>query len=383
MPRRHFSTRLRRRKQLRSKTLNNIVVFLIVLMPIYPAFWSYMQDYTGAIVRWQYDRSSIIAAYDGTTGIESFDILQIVDNTIELGEPIAVEDTSQKVITSPGNQTDTTISQKPILADKKTPLYISHVVVSGDTLGSIAQKYGISVSTLQKMNGLEGNFLSINQKLVIPQIRGVQYVVKKGDTLSLIASTYGIKDAGNILLANDLEKGAILTVWKKLLLPSPTKDPTKILVKKPLEKKTSSVVAVSTSKKIIPKKDAVNIQKTLSYGGYSLDLKVEKWCRNFVWWNCTCFVAKYKNVTWRGNAKEWIKNARKQWVPTGDTPKPWAIIVYHGPGFPPAYGHVGIVMEVTDDGMIIKDMNYRALNEVTTRREVFNNPAIIGYIYVD
>lgn len=138
--------------------------------------------------------------------------MQIVDNTIELGEPIAVEDTSQKVITSPGNQTDTTISQKPILADKKTPLYISHVVVSGDTLGSIAQKYGISVSTLQKMNGLEGNFLSINQKLVIPQIRGVQYVVKKGDTLSLIASTYGIKDAGNILLANDLEKGAILTV---------------------------------------------------------------------------------------------------------------------------------------------------------------------------
>jgi hypothetical protein len=40
-------------------------------------------------------------------------------------------------------------------------------------------------------------------------------------------------------------------------------------------------------------------------------------------------------------------------------------------------------MAVNDDHMIIKDMNYRALNEVTTRRESFNNPAIIGYIYVD
>jgi hypothetical protein len=38
-----------------------------------------MQDYTGAIVRGQYDKSSIIDAYDGTTGEESYDILQIVD----------------------------------------------------------------------------------------------------------------------------------------------------------------------------------------------------------------------------------------------------------------------------------------------------------------
>ncbi len=40
-------------------------------------------------------------------------------------------------------------------------------------------------------------------------------------------------------------------------------------------------------------------------------------------------------------------------------------------------------MEVNEDHMIIKDMNYRALNEVTTRRESFGNSAIIGYIYVD
>ena len=133
----------------------------------------------------------------------------------------------------------------------------------------------------------------------------------------------------------------------------------------------------------VPRKNTPNGQKTIAYGGYSLDLKVPNGCRGFVWGNCTCFVAKYKNVTWHGNAKDWLRNARKQGIPTGNTPKPGAIVVYYGPGFPPAYGHVGIVMEVGDDDMVIKDMNYRALNEVTTRRESFDNPAIIGYIYVD
>lgn len=40
-------------------------------------------------------------------------------------------------------------------------------------------------------------------------------------------------------------------------------------------------------------------------------------------------------------------------------------------------------MEVNEDDMIVKDMNYRALNEITTRKESFNNKAILGYIYVD
>jgi surface antigen len=71
--------------------------------------------------------------------------------------------------------------------------------------------------------------------------------------------------------------------------------------------------------------------KTLTYGTYSLNLKVEKGCRNFAWGNCTCFVAKYKNVTWRGNAKQWLKNAQKAGAATGQDPQPGAIIVYDGP----------------------------------------------------
>lgn len=58
--------------------------------------------------------------------------------------------------------------------------------------------------------------------------------------------------------------------------------------------------------------------------------------------------------------------------------------MYDGYGYSPYYGHVGIVMEVDEDFIIIKDMNYSGLNQITTRREEYDdNPAIKGYIYVD
>ena len=81
MARNQFSTRLRRRKQFRQKTLNNIVLFVVALIPIYPAFGSYMQDYTGAIVRGQYDKNTILDSYDDTTGQSTYDILNVVDNS--------------------------------------------------------------------------------------------------------------------------------------------------------------------------------------------------------------------------------------------------------------------------------------------------------------
>lgn len=43
-----------------------------------------------------------------------------------------------------------------------------YVVVAGDTLSGIASKYGVSVEGLKKANGLNSEFLRINQKLVIP-----------------------------------------------------------------------------------------------------------------------------------------------------------------------------------------------------------------------
>ena len=210
MSRLQFSTRLRRRKQFRQKTLNNVVLFLVALIPIYPAFGSYMQDYTGAIVRGQYDKSTIIDSYDDTTGQSTYDILNVVDNnapaptgddtstSIPVQEvPITQQPPAEKIV-------EENEKPAPALVDKKRPLYMTHVVQKGDTLSTIAQKYSLSVETLRSMNNISGTHLSVGKKLLIPRISGVEYVIQKGDTLSTIAQKYGIEDSKNILIANDM-----------------------------------------------------------------------------------------------------------------------------------------------------------------------------------
>lgn len=71
-----FSTRLRRQKQFRQKTLSNVAFFLVLLVPIYPVFGSYMQSYTGVVVRGEYDRSTILASYDWETGESTSDFIE-------------------------------------------------------------------------------------------------------------------------------------------------------------------------------------------------------------------------------------------------------------------------------------------------------------------
>mgnify|MGYP006321228907 FL=1 len=300
MSRLQFSTRLRRRKQFRQKTVNNIVLFFVALIPIYPAFGSYMQDYTGAIVRGEYDQNTILDSYDGSTGQSTYNILEIVDT--EGPSPVATASipvTPQPVVVPVQKEEKPT----PQPVDKKRSLYVTHTVKKGDTLSTIAQKYTLSSDTLRSINNITGTHLSIGQKLVIPRINGVEYVIQKGDTLSTIAGKYGINDTNNILVANDMSAGNVLSVGRKLLLPNPTKDPTKkIAVVPPVQKKpVQNTVQTKPVKQetAIPKKNEPNVRKTITYGGYSLDLKVNSGCRSFVWGNCTCFVAKYKNVTWR------------------------------------------------------------------------------------
>ena len=101
----------------------------------------------------------------------------------------------------------------PTTDSKKT-----YIVKKGDTLYSIAQKYGITVDELKKQNQLTTNQLTIGQVLVIPNISSVNYVVKKGDTLYKIASqnntTVGILKSLNHLTSDTL------TIGQQLQLPS-------------------------------------------------------------------------------------------------------------------------------------------------------------------
>lgn len=83
-----------------------------------------------------------------------------------------------------------------------------YTVKSGDSLWSIARKFGITVDELKNANNLSSNLLSVGQNLIIPgkdlDATDEEYVVKKGDSLYSIAKKYNtsvdnLKSINNII----------------------------------------------------------------------------------------------------------------------------------------------------------------------------------------
>jgi len=107
------------------------------------------------------------------------------------------------------------VGQKLTIPGGKESVY--YVVKAGDSLYSIANKYGVTVDELKRSNGLTSNILSINQRLIIPDTDNAEtYTVKSGDSLYSIASRYNtsvneLKSANN-LTSNLLSVGQILII---------------------------------------------------------------------------------------------------------------------------------------------------------------------------
>jgi murein DD-endopeptidase MepM/ murein hydrolase activator NlpD len=74
----------------------------------------------------------------------------------------------------------------------------------GDTIGALAQTYGLNPDTLLSMNNIRNSrLIQIDQMIRIPNQDGILYTVKQGDTLASIAERYDA-DTGSILTANEL-----------------------------------------------------------------------------------------------------------------------------------------------------------------------------------
>ena len=87
------------------------------------------------------------------------------------------------------------VLQIPEIIDEDVPNENIYIVKSGDTLYSIANKYGMSVQELKDLNKLTNNTLSIGQQLVVSEANAGTldtYTVKAGDTLYSIANKYGL-----------------------------------------------------------------------------------------------------------------------------------------------------------------------------------------------
>ena len=103
--------------------------------------------------------------------------------------------------------------------EQETTTSDTYIVKSGDSLYSIAQKYNTTVDELKKLNNLTSNLLSIGQSLKIPtksENNYIEYTVKKGDNLYSISRNYGLTQSElmdyNNLTSNLLSIGQILKI---------------------------------------------------------------------------------------------------------------------------------------------------------------------------
>ncbi|MBT3539250.1 M23 family metallopeptidase [Candidatus Parcubacteria bacterium] len=97
---------------------------------------------------------------------------------------------------------------------------INYTVQSGDVIGVIAEKFGISISTILWANDMSArSYIRPGQELVILPMDGLTYKVSSGDTVSKIARKYDA-DMSDIIKHNKLQKdGADIVVGEVLLIP--------------------------------------------------------------------------------------------------------------------------------------------------------------------
>ena len=110
-----------------------------------------------------------------------------------------------------------------------------YTVTAGDTIASIAAKFGVSSNTIRWANNLGSKgTLKTGQSLVILPVTGVKHKVTKGDTIAGLAKKYRA-DASEIADFNGMETTDKLKVGDTVIIPDGDGS---ILAEKQAEKKS-------------------------------------------------------------------------------------------------------------------------------------------------
>lgn len=95
----------------------------------------------------------------------------------------------------------------------------TYVVQTGDTLSTIAHRYGLTSQTLVWANGMsDKDFIKPGQVLKIPPVEGYLYTIKRGDTLASIIKKYG-GEVNATIEANHLAAADAIEVGQEIIIP--------------------------------------------------------------------------------------------------------------------------------------------------------------------
>ncbi|MEQ9863613.1 N-acetylmuramoyl-L-alanine amidase AmiB [Pectobacterium aroidearum] len=127
---------------------------------------------------------------------------------------------------------DTATSSDNVSTAKASAGSTRHTVARGETLSSIARRYGVSLAAMRDVNKLNKDIVWVGQRLNIPatgtkqtastpapkKAAPVKHKVVKGDSLSAIAARYGVS-MKDIQQANNMRSGTV-QLGQMLIIPS-------------------------------------------------------------------------------------------------------------------------------------------------------------------
>src|SRR5690606_18795454 len=154
-----------------------------------------------------------IASRHGTTVDAIKSANNLSSNLLQIGQTLTISSGDETTAPAPTQNKTTT-----------------HYVVSGDTLYSIAKNHNTTVDAIKNANGLSSNILNIGQKLTIPtsgtatpaptteSSNQTTYRVVSGDTLYSIATRYGT--SVNALKQTNNLTSNVLTIGQNLTIPA-------------------------------------------------------------------------------------------------------------------------------------------------------------------
>lgn len=201
-----------------------------------------------------------------------YDSLKLANNVI----PSSKQDNTDLATSKETIANNTPNPQRKITQTKK------HKVEPGETLFIISQKYGISLSELRELNSLDNqSTIYSGQEILIPdgtvEIVTKHFIkkhkVKRGETLSSIASKYGTSES-EIMKANKMKKKVVI---KGKTLKIPVTQQISVAKKQDIQSQNQQITKKEKEQVIIHKvREGESIEKIASKYNVSPD-DIRQW----------------------------------------------------------------------------------------------------------
>lgn len=273
------------------------------------------------------DDKSVVGPLDQ---LSSVDIAVNVAQATNIPEKTALSNQSDsaKVMTAIA-PADTAVVAKPQVvatSQKSVGDIKEYLSVAGDTVASVAAKFGVTSNSVRWSNELTVENIPAGKTLIIPPVDGMVYTVKSGDTVDTISERYRANKA-QLIEFNDAEVSGLST-GQRIVIPGGQKP------------------AIVQASRTASRTSLISFSAKYGYNGYD-----PGWC--------TWYAANRVSVpaNW-GNANTWDDRARNTPGWTVSKIPQIGAVAQSNSGWA---GHVGVVEDVKiEDGayfIIYSDMN--------------------------